>query len=203
MCAGSPLSVTFKSNNYSYSRNNHQYWDLIPFQTTVGQRSQETPCYVFRQRRQAPNLSQQKHGGSKGRKEMPAEISHMHFLFPKRTDTITNTLHKERRPPTSEEFSNRNGISYSSRCGSRKQWQDTTTGHDHVVHHLRDEVDRVVHKHHIVTAIHKVHHSFCRMAVQNSEKTHSEQSFIFWAILTYLCFHKTKTRHGSEAANKT
>lgn len=110
---------------------------------------------------------------------MPVETPHMHFPFPKRTDITINTFHEKRHPPTSEGFSNKNGISYSSRCGSRKQWQDTTTGHDHVVHHLRDEVDCVVHKHHIVTAIHKVHHSFCRMAVQklkNGEKNkrHSE-----------------------------
>lgn len=110
---------------------------------------------------------------------MPVETPNMRFPFPKRTDIILNIHHKERHLPTSEEFSNKNGISYSSRCGSRKQWQDTTTGHDHVVHHLRDEVDRVVHKHHIVTAIHKVHHSLCRMAVQKFfYKRHSEESFI-------------------------
>lgn len=89
---------------------------------------------------------------------------------------IVNTLHKERHPPTRDKFSNKNEISYRSRCSSRKQWQYTTTSHDHVVHHLRDEMNCVVHKYDIVTAIHKVHHSFCRMAVQ---KNHSEYSFIF------------------------
>lgn len=90
------------------------------------------------------------------------------FLFPKRTDIIVNTLHKERHPTTRDKFSSKNEISYGSGCGSRKQWQYTTTCHDHVVHHLRDEVNCVVHKYDIVTAIHKVHHSFCRMAVQKN-----------------------------------
>lgn len=102
--------------------------------------------------------------------------------FLKRRD-IFNTLYKGRHTPQ-EKYSNASEITYSSRCGSRKQWQYATTSHDHVIHHLRDEVNGIVYKYDIVTAIHKVHHSFCRMTVQNTKvgfvKILSENSFFFF-----------------------
>lgn len=41
--------------------------------------------------------------------------------------------------------------------GSRQERQDTSTGDDDVVHHLRNEVDRVVDKDDVLVAVHKIH----------------------------------------------
>lgn len=54
--------------------------------------------------------------------------------------------------------------------GCRQQRKDSSTGHDEVVHHLRNEMDGVVHKYHILTAVHKVHNCLSRMTVGRSEK---------------------------------
>ena len=117
---------------------------------------------------------------AKGRKDACGNIS-----LSQRTGIIFNMLYKGRHTPQ-EKYSNKIEISYSSRRGSRKQWQYATTSHDHVVHHLRDEVNCIVYKDDIVTAIHKVHYSFCRMTVQNTKagfmKILSENSFIFTAF---------------------
>lgn len=125
--------------------------------------------------------------------------------FLKRTD-IFNTLYKGRHTPQ-EKYSNESEITYSSRCGSRKQWQYATTSHDHVVHHLRDEVNGIVYKYDIVTAIHKVHHSFCRMTVRNTKvcfvKILSENSFFFFLNSILVSLFTKKFNSQQRTANIT
>lgn len=71
---------------------------------------------------------------------------------------------------------------HSGRGGSREQRQNAPTGHDEVVHHLGDEVYTVVDKHHVLTVVHKVQNSLCRVAEgQKTKKKH-----------TLLCSQVTK-----------
>ncbi len=58
-------------------------------------------------------------------------------------------------PPTTE---GRNRATYRGGGGSRQERQDASTGDDDVVHHLRNEVDRVVDEDDILVAVHKIHH---------------------------------------------
>lgn len=47
---------------------------------------------------------------------------------------------------------------YGRGGGSRQERQDASTGNDDVVHHLRNEVDRVVDEDDVLIAVHKIHH---------------------------------------------
>lgn len=57
--------------------------------------------------------------------------------------------------PTTE---GRSRATYRRGGGSRQERQDASTGDDDVVHHLWDEVDRVVDEDDVLIAVHKIHH---------------------------------------------
>ena len=64
-------------------------------------------------------------------------------------------------PPTTEGQSR---ATYRRGGGGRQKRQDASTGDNDVVHHLGNEVDRVVDKDDVLVAVHKIHHWFGRVA---------------------------------------
>lgn len=58
---------------------------------------------------------------------------------------------------------------YRRGSGSRQERQDAPAGDDDVVHHLRNEVDRVVDEDDVLIAVHKIHYRLGGVAKMQSK----------------------------------
>lgn len=69
--------------------------------------------------------------------------------------------------------------------GSGQQRQNASTRHDQVVHHLGDEVDAVVNKHDILTAVHKVQN---RLGGVTEERKEKKKTVHVWKPTLLTCY---------------